>query len=70
MSDISKCSGDKCPLKDKCYRFTSKASSLWQSDIDPPPFTIKKKKFKCDLFWGEQSQAIIKELNAILKGEK
>ena len=34
MTDISKCSGDGCTLKDTCLRFTSPAT-LWQSNIAP-----------------------------------
>ena len=30
MSDITKCSGEGCPIKEKCYRFTAK-SDVYQS---------------------------------------
>ena len=30
MTDISKCTGAKCPLKETCYRYTSEANPLFQ----------------------------------------
>ena len=30
MSDISKCNGVNCPIKDKCYRYTA-PDGYWQS---------------------------------------
>lgn len=35
MSDISKCSGNGCDLREECYRFTAPASQR-QSFIVPP----------------------------------
>lgn len=35
MSDISKCAGNGCDLREECYRFTAPASQ-WQSFIVPP----------------------------------
>ena len=31
MPDISKCIGTDCPLKEKCYRYTSKPNAYRQS---------------------------------------
>lgn len=31
MTDISKCRGLNCPLKEKCHRATVKANPFWQS---------------------------------------
>lgn len=31
MTDIAKCRGDGCPIKEKCFRFASKADEHWQS---------------------------------------
>ena len=36
MPDISKCTGQDCKLKHKCYRFTSKSSD-YQSWFAAPP---------------------------------
>lgn len=30
MTDISKCNGFECPIRDKCYRYTG-PSGIWQS---------------------------------------
>lgn len=35
MSDISKCNGVNCPLRDECYRFTAPASEYRQSYLIP-----------------------------------
>ena len=35
MKDISKCSGEGCPVKDTCRRFTVQSDNLWQSNIAP-----------------------------------
>lgn len=47
MSDISKCSGEGCKLKKKCYRFTAK-SGMRQSYFSKPPI---KEDGKCDYFY-------------------
>ena len=47
--DISKCTGELCPIKDLCKRFTVKASE-YQSYIEPP-FRIDGWRFKCDLYY-------------------
>lgn len=31
MSDITMCYGTHCPLREECYRYTAKPSSVWQS---------------------------------------
>lgn len=46
MPDISMCSGDGCPIKEKCYRFTAKPDEYLQSYIQPP-----YKDGKCEMFW-------------------
>lgn len=42
MPDISKCEGTKCPLKESCYRFTSKSSGEKQSYLIHPPFDFEE----------------------------
>lgn len=46
MTDITKCSGEGCPLKETCYRFTAKASD-WQSWFAEVPY----KDGKCEMEW-------------------
>ena len=31
MSDITKCTNDRCPIKHTCYRWTAPADPIWQS---------------------------------------
>lgn len=40
MPDITKCIGTNCPLKENCYRYTSK-SSHYQSFFMEVPFNKK-----------------------------
>ena len=44
--DISMCKEEKCPLKEKCYRYTAKPDE-YQS------YLVDKKDIgkNCDLFW-------------------
>lgn len=65
MPDITMCSGEGCPVKEKCYRFTAKPSEYWQSYFIDPPI----KDDKCDHYWGENAESIWNQLNDIVKGE-
>ena len=56
MSDITKCPGIGCPVKDDCYRFNAE-SGYRQSWFAIPPF---ESIFECDYFW-EMEEHIIKE---------
>lgn len=50
MADISKCEGNGCPLKEKCYRFTAPKNEEWQSwwfVIVPYNEELKE----CDMFY-------------------
>ena len=51
MSDITKCSGEGCPVKEGCYRFTAKGSKH-QWVFTDVPFTVVDGVFRCDVFWG------------------
>ena len=46
--DISKCTGELCPIKNQCKRYTVKASDYPEI---PSPFKIEGCKFKCDLYY-------------------
>jgi hypothetical protein len=65
MSDITKCKGDGCPMKDTCYRFTAPADE-YQSYFETPPI---KEDGNCDMYWGEVRQSIIDALQDILDGK-
>ncbi len=47
MADITKCTGEKCPLKARCYRFTAPADEYMQAYFGAPPI----KDGKCEHFW-------------------
>lgn len=49
MSDISKCKGTKCPLRETCYRYTAKASEFMQSYFVGTPYDKKDKD--CEYYW-------------------
>lgn len=49
MPDISKCMGDNCPLKEKCYRYTSPSSEYAQAYYVGTPFNEETQT--CDYFW-------------------
>lgn len=42
MSDITKCHGDFCPLKEECYRYTSPDSKYVQSYFMESPYDNEK----------------------------
>lgn len=46
MPDIAKCTGEGCPKKESCYRFTSKPS-MRQSYFVTPPI----KDGECNSYW-------------------
>ena len=64
MSDITKCKGTNCPLKEKCYRFTA-TESYYQSYFVEVPF----KDNECEMFWGNQSESIFNQLKDITNGK-
>lgn len=47
MTDITKCSGDSCPLKENCFRYKAK-DSCWQSYFVGTPID---ENGKCEYFW-------------------
>jgi hypothetical protein len=51
MTDISKCEGIDCPIRDKCRRFTAKPNEYWQSYIVQNELMGDYKNGKCDEFW-------------------
>ena len=63
MSDITKCSGFNCPLKDNCKRYKA-IDGMWQSYFTEPPY----KDGKCDMFWGAESESILNQLKKITLG--
>jgi hypothetical protein len=64
--DITKCKGDYCPIRDKCKRYTLKPS-ISQSYLVTSPFLFNDGGGSCDMFWGEGSDAQLKQIKEILK---
>ena len=52
MADITMCAGKNCPLKDKCYRFTSNINEYWQSYFTEEPI----KNDDCEYFWDNKDR--------------
>jgi hypothetical protein len=66
MTDITKCEGTNCPVKQSCYRYTAKVNEHRQSYFTEPPI----KDGECEMYWGENSQRIWDQLNDIVKDMK
>lgn len=65
MADITMCTGDGCPAKEICKRYTAKVSE-YQSWFSEPPI----KDGKCGMFWGEASESIFNTLCEAVVGKK
>jgi hypothetical protein len=50
MTDITKCTGEGCPLKESCYRFTA-PTGMYQSFFVGVPI----KNGKCEYYWSQNS---------------
>jgi hypothetical protein len=61
--DITMCPGTNCPYKESCYRFTANPNEFRQSYFMDPPF----KDDKCEMYWGDLSEAIWGQLKDIMK---
>lgn len=66
MTDISKCMGNGCPLREKCYRFTA-PSDDWQSYLVGSPYDAKTES--CVMFWPIISGEAPERLMRILEGK-
>ena len=62
MTDICKCFGANCPVKEKCYRFTAKADEYQSYFVDAPI-----KDGKCEYYWGENAENIFNQLKETVK---
>lgn len=51
MSDITKCEGTNCPLKETCYRFTAPMSEYRQSMFVETPLKLDG---TCDEYWEDK----------------
>jgi hypothetical protein len=62
--DFTMCKGDDCPLKNKCRRYTEEPNLDYQSYFVDPPYIDDE----CDMFFGDKSEYIYKQLQDILNG--
>ena len=69
MSDITKCKGEDCPVKEGCHRFTV-LEDYWQSWFAESPHEIVDGKFKCNMYWGDNSESIWNQLKSITNESK
>jgi hypothetical protein len=53
MTDITKCSGEGCPLSETCYRFTAVGDPYYQSYFVQPPY---KEDTGCSMFWNTEGK--------------
>jgi len=69
MADIGKCSGQGCPLKEKCYRYTATPTHEYVQSRIMPPFIIDKGLFKCSMYYGSSVDLLYKQLTGIVEGK-
>ena len=53
MPDIALCTGEGCPLKEKCHRYLAKPCEYRQSYFATPPY----KDGECEHFWEEKPKS-------------
>lgn len=61
-NDITKCIGTGCPVKEKCYRYTTKAEP-YQSYFLKVPY----RDGQCLHYWGDNAEGIWRELKEAAK---
>lgn len=64
MADITMCSGNNCPLKRNCKRFTA-TPGIWQSYFSILPYNFETKI--CEMFWNVNTDEIYNQLKEITK---
>lgn len=62
MTDITKCTGDGCPQRATCYRYTS-PSSDYQSTFLSPPID---EHGKCEMYWNTRP-TILDDINTLVE---
>ena len=62
MTDITKCKGKGCSLKESCYRYTSKEGMLQSFFVDSPI-----SDGQCEMYWGKTSTEVYEQLKQIFK---
>lgn len=65
MDELTKCTGEGCPLKLDCHRYTAKDNEFRQSYFVETPFD--KKLNTCEYIWNDNSEWLYQELKRISK---
>ena len=63
--DITMCRADGCPLASKCKRATARPNPHRQAYFSEVPI----KDGKCDMYWGDQSEEVYKQLKDIFNAK-
>ena len=63
--DITMCTGEGCPAKEECLRYTAKASDYQSYFVDPPI-----KDGKCEMYWGTRQTYLFDMLKDIVNGNE
>ncbi len=61
MPDITMCTNNGCPLKDRCYRFMAEPKEPWQSFCQFHPVIDQYLEASCDMFV-QQPAALINKV--------
>ncbi len=48
MADITMCTGEGCPAKERCFRFRAVPNRHWQSYFQKPPW--QEDTYHCEYF--------------------
>lgn len=62
---VERCTGNECPLKDKCERYLNDETYIQYMPI--VPFTYTDGHFICHFFWGAYYDYINEQLKGIPK---
>ena len=62
--DIAKCTGDGCPSKEECFRYTAPDGFMQSYFLNPPI-----KDGKCDMYWRNSQADFLNTQEDIVDGE-
>jgi len=62
MIEITQCGGFDCPMKEACGRYNNQPKEIMQTYFLDPPYHINEGGFSCDMYWGQNSEAIWQDL--------
>ena len=65
MADIAMCRGEGCPMAKDCKRHTARPNPHRQAYFTDVPY----KDGKCEKFWGDDQEMIMKQLKDIVNGK-